>query len=191
VNSALFGANSSWYIDQNLHPIFSQLAPVDAAHFLPKVIGRLASRYDKEKFGQYTNAYDVVQTLFLNIMEVSDGSRPPQALYDFSNLPIWSGRMWQITGGLKQAFPKNYRRYVDPGCNHTVFRFEEFYTSNLTTATGVNVSLIDWLKGMTSDDSAGWKNLSCSPGISCGEENFKPELIQQTIGACLNRSFAP
>jgi hypothetical protein len=187
VNTALFGANSSWNIDQNLHPVFSQLAPVDAAHFLPKVIGTLASRYDSEKFGQYTNAYDAVQTLFLNIMEVSDGSRPPQALYDFSDIPAWSDRMWRITGGLKQAFPRNYRRYVDPGCNHTVFRYDEFYTSNLNTAAGVNISFIDWLKGMTSDNTDSWKNLSCTPGVNCGEA----QLTSTGIQTCLGRSFGP
>jgi hypothetical protein len=191
ISTALFGASSSWYIDQNLHPIFSRLTPVDAADFLPKVMGTLANRYEGEKFGQYTNAYDAVQTLFLNIMEVSDGTRPPQVLYDLSNLPVWSARMLQITGGLTQAFPRNYRRYVDPGCNHTVLRFEEFYTSSLTTRTGLNLSFLDWLTGMTGRDKDDWKNLSCTPGISCGEENLSPELIQQTIGTCLKRSFGP
>ncbi|MBD9358835.1 hypothetical protein [Methylomonas albis] len=167
--------------------MFSQLAPVDAAHFLPKVLGTLASRYDREKFGQYTNAYDAVQTLFLNIMEVSDGTRPPEALTDFSDIPVWSSRIWQITGGLKQAFPRNYRRYVDPGCNHTVFRYDEFYTSNLTSAAGVNISFIDWLKGMTSDDTGSWKNLSCTPGVNCGEE----QLTATGIQSCLGRTFEP
>lgn len=176
LQSGVFGPNSGWYLDKTLHPVFNTLAPVSAANFLPKVYKTLAAQYPKEKLAQYTTQYDVVQKLFLNIMELSDGI-PANMLSGFGD---WSGRMNVIANDLKSTLPKNYRAYIDPGCNHTIFRHDEFYTSSIN-----GVRFLDWAKAITASDTADWQNLSCTPGLDCGEGQLTPTGIQ----ACLDRSF--
>lgn len=85
-----------------------------------------------------------------------------------------------IANDLKSTLPKNYRAYIDPGCNHTIFRHDEFYTSSIN-----GVRFLDWAKAITSSDTADWQNLSCTPGLDCGEGQLTPTGIQ----ACLDRSF--
>ncbi|WFP49323.1 pectin acetylesterase-family hydrolase [Methylomonas sp. EFPC3] len=174
--SGVFGPSSGWNIDTNLHPIFKTLPAAPAADFLPKVYRTLAAQYPKERFAQYTTAYDVVQKLFLNIMEQSDGVPADQV----SGFGSWSFRMNTIAAGLKTALPKNYRAYIDPGCNHTIFRFDEFYTSALN-----GIRFLDWAKAIVTNDAADWQNLSCTPGVDCGEQN----LTQAGVLTCLARSF--
>ncbi|WP_186289626.1 pectin acetylesterase-family hydrolase [Methylomonas koyamae] len=174
--SGVFGPSSGWNIDTNLHPIFKTLPAAPATDFLPKVYRTLAAQYPKERFAQYTTAYDVVQKLFLNIMEQSDGVPADQV----SGFGSWSFRMNTIAAGLKTALPKNYRAYIDPGCNHTIFRFDEFYTSALN-----GIRFVDWAKAIVTNDAADWQNLSCTPGVDCGEQN----LTQAGVLTCLARSF--
>lgn len=174
--SGVFGPGSGWNINTNLHPIFKTLPAAPAADFLPRAYRTLAAQYPKERFAQYTTAYDVVQKLFLNIMEQNDGIPADQV----SGFGSWSFRMNTIAGGLKAALPKNYRAYIDPGCNHTIFRFDEFYTSALN-----GIRFVDWAKAIVTNDTADWQNLSCTPGVDCGEQN----LTQAGVLACLARSF--
>ncbi|ATG92440.1 pectin acetylesterase-family hydrolase [Methylomonas koyamae] len=174
--AGVFGPNSGWNINTNLHPIFKTLPSAPATDFLPRAYRTLAAQYPKERFAQYTTAYDVVQKLFLNIMEQNDGV-PADQLSGFGS---WSTGMNTIAGGLKTALPKNYRAYIDPGCNHTIFRFDEFYTSALN-----GIRFVDWAKAIVTNDNADWQNLSCTPGVDCGEQN----LTQEGVLACLARSF--
>ena len=178
LDDALFGDNSSWYIDANLHQDLLSLTDVNVVttgtDLIPEAYRLNSGNNPKDKFAQYTTAYDAVQVFFWSIMPDSSG-------LDFAG---WNLAMDTITGGLSDEL-SNYRRYVDPGCDHTIFRFPEFYTSSFE---GEHNSFLDWITGMTVETNAvkaDWQNLSCTPGVDCGEDSLTPE----GIGACLARTF--
>lgn len=176
LRTGLFGPDSSWYIDQNLHSLFDTLQNQNGANFLPQAYRLLATRYQYDRFAQYTTAYDAVQKLFWDMMLASDGLAP----YGYSD---WNEEMTRITGGLENSLPRNYRAYIDPGCNHTILRFNEFYSSSRQ-----GISFIDWTTAMTGENYASktdWQNLSCTPGVDCGEES----LTRTGIESCLDRTF--
>ena len=192
--NAVFGTPSNWAIHDNLHPVLSALPAQfvnQPAKILPVTYKQLGTAYPKSKFAQYTTAYDAVQTFFWDIMLNSDspwlwGAGLGNPLF----ISQWNGEMNAITGELTASLPKNYRAYIGPGCNHTVLRFnDDFYNSTLkSSSTGQTISFVNWFKALTqatNTANTSWQNLSCTPGVDCGEANLTP----QGITACLSRTF--
>lgn len=179
LDDALFGENSSWHIDANLHESLNNLVTVQAGvNLIPSTYGLLGQHNPKDKFAMYSTAYDAIQTLFLSIMENQDN---PSAWFAGLNFPLWNFLMESNVQGLSSELP-NYRRYIDPGCNHTIFRFPEYYSSSLD-----GISFLDWLKGMTGEknaDNGDWRNLSCSG--DCGAASLS---VPGVIGSCITRSL--
>jgi len=186
LDDALFGAGSSWNIDANLHPALVELSGVEEGNsFLSEAYHLLSMNYPKDKFVQYTTAYDAIQVFFLNIMLNQDD---PNSWQIGLNFPGWSYSMLTITDGLSDTL-SNYRYYIDTGCNHTVLRFPEFYSSALEHGAN-NITFIEWLAAMTGGgkvDKNQWQNLSCMPGVDCGEVG----LTQEGIQSCFNRTLGP
>lgn len=190
--NAVFGEDSNWNIHETFHSLFTSLPgailadPLNyAANFIPEVYHRLSAAYPKDKFAQYTTAYDAVQMLVWDIMLKSN---TPQfwglGLFDPIFIGEWNAVVNSITGGLRESIPKNFRSYIDRGCNHTIFRFDEFYSSSLTSSTEHAISFIDWLTALTGGDHTNWQNLSCTPGGDCAEN-----LNDEGINDCLTRTF--
>jgi hypothetical protein len=192
--NAVFSESSVWNIDDTLHPLLvsvSEVAVDVPELFVPEVYNRLRAGYPKDKFAQYTTAYDAVQILFWDIMlNANDPGVWGFGLANPGFISEWSVNMRLLDGGLQNAdLPDNYRSYIGAGCNHTIFRFDDdFYTSSLSSSSGEDVSFIQWLVGMTGGkqgDKADWQSLSCMPGFNCGEQN----LTAIGINACLSRTF--
>ncbi len=194
---AVFGEHSNWNIHETLHPIFISLpeevlaaAPNFQEKFLPEVYDRLKAKYPKDKFAQYTTAYDAVQIFFWDIML---NPYTPQfwgaGLANPLFIGEWNFEMNTITAGLRASLPKSYRSYIGPGCNHTIFRYDDdFYTSSLTSSKGKTITFLEWLAAMTEEknaDKKNWQNLSCTQGVDCGEGS----LTSEGINACLNRTL--
>ena len=193
--NAVFSEYSVWNIDDTLHPLLASVPEVaidDPALFIPQVYNRLRAEYPKDKFAQYTTAYDAVQIFFWDIMlnPNPDSLHPWGAgLADPAFIREWSANMRELDGGLQYAdLPDNYRSYIGAGCNHTILRFDDdFYTSSLSTDPEEVISFIQWLVGMTGGkdgDNSDWQSLSCIPG-NCGEQDLTPI----GINACLSRTF--
>ena len=202
---AVFGEHpveesSVWNIYDTLHPTYTSFPSLPDAvidqpeNFMPVTYKKLIARYPNDRVAQYTTAYDAIQIFFWDIMLNPDTPLLWGAgLTDPLFIGQWNREMNKITGdkitgGLRASLPKNYRSYVDLGCNHTIFRYDNFYTSFLTSSTGQAITFLQWLTAMTGEKNAdknNWQNLSCTPGVDCGEENLTPEGIQ----ACLARTF--
>jgi hypothetical protein len=197
--TAVFGEPSIWNIHENLHPIFASLPsavlgtdPNYEARFLPEVYNRLSDEYPEDKFAQYTTAYDAIQTLFWDIMLNPDTPLLWGAgLTDPLFIGEWNDKMNTITGDLRASLPKKYHSYIGPGCNHTILSHnDDFYSSYLTSSKGKTITFLQWLTAMTKEknaDKKNWQNLSCTPGVDCGEESLTDAGIQ----ACLARTFDP
>ena len=181
LDDALFGDSSSWEIDDNLHPIFYGLdsSLQYGTELISEAYRTLSQNYPKDKLAQYTTAYDAVQVLFFNIMKYQykpiDWFRLGPAVFG-----DWNDYMNTISSDLTEL--SNYRRYIEPGCNHTIFRFPEYYSSTVE-----DITFLEWMTAMTGgkpSDEENWKNLSCIPGY-CGETSLTPS----EINACLIRTF--
>ncbi len=186
--NAVFGEPSNWNIHDTLHPIFTSLPSAVIAqpeNFLPEAYDRLSGEYPKDKFAQYTTAYDAVQIFFWDIMLNPDTPLLwGLGLSDGAFIGRWNFEMNSITGDLRASLLKNYRSYIGPGCNHTILRHDDdFYNSFLTTSTGSEITFLEWLTALTGGDKTNWQNLSCTPG-DCGEGN-----LAGGIQACLERTF--
>ncbi|MDT4330319.1 pectin acetylesterase-family hydrolase [Methylomonas sp. MED-D] len=177
IQDSLFGTNTSWSIEQTLHPALRRLSKVtEGLNFIPSALRILANQYPEDRFSQYTNAYDYVQAIFWNLMQPI-----PQPLPD---LATWSTRMLEMTVANQTNLPHNYRSYIDPGCDHTILSYSEFYTSALE-----GISFLDWIKTQTGESYSKkhrWRNLSCTLGENCGEETLTTDGIE----ACLNRFYS-
>ena len=147
---------------------------------IPEAYSILSQNYPKDKFAQYSTNYDAIQVFFWNIMQNEDA--PIEWLNFSSDFAPWSVAMNTISGGLSVGL-SNYRRYIEPGCNHTIFRFPEYYSSTVG-----DITFLAWMTAMTGEKNANkddWLNLSCTPGFDCGESS----LTVDGINACLSRTF--
>ena len=192
---SVFGYPSNWGIQNTLDPMFSILPALVSAwpeSFVPATYTQLGIAYPKGKFAQYTTAYDVIQTLFWDIMlnwkDPAVWGNPTELA---TLMPEWRGYMNANIGELDAFLPKNYRSYIGPGCNHTVLPFDDdFYNSSLTSS-GNKITFLQWFAALTGANQAltkNWQNLSCKPGVSCGEETvFNPN--GSGIEACLTRTI--
>lgn len=199
--NAVFGEHpveesSVWNIYHTLHPTYTSFPSLPDAvidqpeNFMPVTYKKLIARYPNDRVAQYTTAYDAIQIFFWDIMLNPDtpgewGAGLSSPLF----IGQWNFEMNTITGGLRASLPHNYRLYIGPGCNHTILHDDDdFYNSSLTSSKGKTITFLQWLTAMTEEknaDKKNWQNLSCTPGVDCGEENLTPEGIQ----ACLARTF--
>jgi hypothetical protein len=180
----VLGPTSNWNVEENLHPVVSSLATVDATNFMTETYNLLGAEYPADKFAQYTTAYDVIQIFFWDVMLHPNPLDWGLGLSDPSFIGAWDIEMNTITGGLRNTLANNYRSYIDQGCNHTILGFNEFYSSSVE-----NLSFRQWITAMTGEKNApehNWQNLSCTPGVNCGENN----LTSDGINACLFRTFS-
>jgi len=196
-SSAVFGEGSVWGIDETIHPYLQSALDGYAGSetpVIPAVYNLLRTEYPKDKFAQYTTAYDVVQVLFWDIMlNPNDPSNWGQGLSDL--IGWWNFYMTAIIEDQQQsAAPDNYRSYIGSGCNHTTLGFDDdFYGSSLMSSTGDPISFLQWLSSMTDGkgaDKQQWQNLTCFSvpnGFDCGEAS----LAAGGIDACLARSYPP
>jgi hypothetical protein len=190
--NASFGEPSTWNARETLHPIFTSLPDAVIAHpenFLSNIYNLLSAAYPKDKFAQYTTAYDAAQIFFWDIMLNPDTPEFWGAgLSDPYFIGEWNFEMNTITGNLRASLPQNYRSYIGPGCNHTILsNNDDFYSSSLTSSTGQAITFLQWLTAMTEEKNAvnnNWQNLSCTPGGGCGEENLNAD----GINACMART---
>lgn len=183
LDDAFFGETSSWKIDANLHPNLQHLVNEQVGtDLMSNAFKSLISHYPRDRFAQYTAAYDVVQTLFINIMLYQDN---PELWFGFDyDFFEWNDAVDSITGELSDASSK-HRRYIEAGCDHTILRFPEFYESAFPNE---GISFLQWMSSMTREKGAergDWINLSCtlSPDGDCGEDHLTPE----GTNACLER----
>lgn len=178
---ALSGTNAVWAVRKNLPtwvPGIDNVLDVGAYGFLPAYYSTLAHYYGKDRFAQYTTNWDAVQALFYNIMENTQNPA------EWVNLTpevfgTWNYLMTQYTSAT--AGNSNYRYFVEPGCNHTLMRDPEFYSS---TSAGGTTTFQNWLKGMIGMRSVdNWTNVGCS------FDTCPPPADAATVGACVTRGL--
>jgi hypothetical protein len=193
-SAAVFGKGSAWEVHETIHPdLQSALNDYDAlgTPVIPAVYNLLRTEHPKDQFAQYTTAYDVVQILFWDIMLNPNPMEWGQGLSDPYFIGGWNVEMNAIIEDQQQiASPDNYRSYIAPGCNHTIFGFDDdFYGSSLISSTGEVISFLQWLSAMTGGkgaDKQQWQNLTCSSDEGgCGGAS----LTSEAIYACLARSY--
>jgi len=168
----VFSAGSPWATDltfPNWVTSFDQFGAYNATTFNQTLITGLAGFYDDVRIGQYTTAWDLVQTQFLNIMKNPDnpmawGNIPPQTFCE------WNVRMSNSLALTASA--SNYRYYIGKGEVHTVltdaFAQDIYYTES--SADGVQFT--DWIDNLNDDDKkVNWQNSSCT---DCAP--YSPEL---------------
>ena len=157
--------------------IFNQ--PAD--RFAPAYYSAMAGFYPKDRFSQYSNLFDVIQALFLNISlnqnDIAAWGRLTPQVYG-----AWTNQM--VNFAFITAANPNYRFYIAGGCNHTVLRFNDDFYSTQTTQ---NPAFLSWFKALTKEGEDGappanWVNSFCT---GCA---IPP--TPQEIGACLQRSFS-
>jgi len=153
-------------------------APAD--RFIEAYYFSLAGYYQKDRFSQYTTAWDAVQALFYNIMinqnDIAAWTQLTPAVYG-----AWTQQM--VNHVYSTTANQNYRFYVAEGCNHTLLRYDDDY---FKPATNQDVAFLDWFKALTRDDpesAASWRNSFC--------QNCMLPPTQEQVGGCIARSFAP
>lgn len=145
-------------------PGFNQYGNFNASNWNATLIQGLSESYPRSRIAEYSTAWDMVQTLFLNIMQNS--VEPPSPGLPWPDTPsttIFLGWHEQITSGLQGITAPNYRHYLGAGTVHTVltnlFSTNAFYTEN--SANGLYFR--DWMKHFVFDkNQKHWKNVSCS-----------------------------
>jgi hypothetical protein len=105
------------------------------------VVARLAARYPRDRFAQYTTARDVTQTSFYALMGAENACN------------AWTEAMSSALAR-RQSAP-NFRSYLAAGETHAILRTERFYTE----ASGGG-PLAEWLGAMVDGDTA-WQNRAC------------------------------
>ena len=174
-----------WSLQGALRDYYESGAP-----FIPAVWNRLRADYPKDKFAQYTTAYDAVQVLFWEIMLNPYGAfGAGPFVEDFRS--AWNIAMGHIIADQQATLPDNYRSYIAPGCNHSILGLDDdFYASSLNGANNETISFLQWLSAMTGGkgaDKQQWQNLTCSSEANdydCGEDSL-------AIDSCILRSFSP
>ncbi|MGE0663235.1 MAG: pectin acetylesterase-family hydrolase [Hyphomonadaceae bacterium] len=115
------------------------------------IVARLAARYPRDRFGQYTTARDITQTSFYALMGAENACN------------AWSEAMSRAL--VRRQGAPNFRSYVAAGETHSILRTPRFYTE-----TSGGAPLAEWLAAMIGD-GAGWENRACaecmSPAARC------------------------
>ncbi len=149
----------SWAIGPNLPTSVPNLAGIvhlDASTFTPAVYSALTSHYEKDRFSQYTTVFDLIQVMFLNIMN------HPNDWQNWANgevlgplFPYWAGTMMHYSHTLANA--DNYRFFIAPGCKHTILRSNDIHI----TQTG-GTSAVQWINSLSQGKKDTWQNLNCA-----------------------------
>lgn len=178
LQNAFNASDASWGADKTLAPWipgFNTLPTMGANNFAVATYGLLTSYYPKDRFAQFTTAWDATQVFFYNIM------LNPNNIQQWPNLTPQIFTDWATTASTYSfisASASNYRFNIAPSCHHTVLSSERFYSLNTQ-----GVAFVDWLHGMTSNHRFNWNrrwdNLSCNPGIDC------PPPSTAEVSACL------
>jgi hypothetical protein len=105
------------------------------------VVARLAARYPRDRFAQYTTAHDITQSSFYALMGAENACH------------AWTERM---TGALAQRQTvTNFRSYLAAGDMHSILRTPRFYTEQSGGA-----AFTEWFAAMI-DGGDGWENRAC------------------------------
>lgn len=175
---AMSSPDAKWDVRKNLPiwvPGMSNVLDVGAYGFTPTYYSLVANYYSKDRFAQYTTNWDAIQTFFYNVM--LDTNNPAAWLNLGPAFGPWNYLMTQYTSAA--AANSNYRYFIEPGCNHTLMRNIEFYTS---TNAGGSVRFQDWLKGMI-----GMRSVDNWTNVGCTFDTCPPPADAATVGACLAR----
>jgi hypothetical protein len=106
------------------------------------IVGRLAARYPRDRFAQFTTAHDITQSSFYALMGAENACI------------AWTDAM---VGGLERRQQvANFRSYVASGDMHAILRTPRFYTERSGGAP-----LTEWLAAALRGDGAGWDNRAC------------------------------
>jgi hypothetical protein len=106
------------------------------------VVARLAARYPRDRFAQYTTAHDITQSSFYALMGAENACM------------AWTSEM--VTGLEERQHAGNFRSYLASGETHSILRTPRFYTEQSGGAP-----LAEWLAAALSQNGAGWENRAC------------------------------
>lgn len=106
------------------------------------VVARLAARYPRDRFAQYTTAHDITQSSFYALMGAENACM------------AWTSEM--VTGLEERQHAGNFRSYLASGETHSILRTPRFYTEQSGGAP-----LAEWLAAALRADGAGWNNQAC------------------------------
>jgi len=106
------------------------------------VVGRLAERYPRDRFAQYTTAHDITQSSFYALMGAENACL------------AWTANMTSALA--ERQHEGNFRSYLASGETHAILRTPRFYTEQSGGAP-----LADWLAAALSANGAGWQNRAC------------------------------
>ncbi len=106
------------------------------------VVGRLAERYPRDRFAQYTTAHDITQSSFYALMGAENACL------------AWTANMTSALA--ERQHEGNFRSYLASGETHAILRTPRFYTEQSGGAP-----LADWLAAALSANGAGWENRAC------------------------------
>lgn len=114
------------------------------AHVTPEidVVGRLAARYPRDRFAQYTTAHDITQSSFYALMGAENAC------------VAWTATMTSALA--ERQHEGNFRSYLAAGETHAILRTPRFYTEQSGGAP-----LAEWLAAALSANGGGWENRAC------------------------------
>ena len=118
----------------------------------------LLEHYPRDKFAEFTTAWDMTQTYFYNLILKTVGVSTDEA----NVCADWHAKML-VTVDYKQEQP-NYRSYIAAGTPHTILASPTFYTEN-----SAGISFLDWVNAML--DGGAWEDVECT---ACGAPTVCP-----------------
>jgi len=168
----MFSAGSNWGTENTFASWvsgFDQFGTYNALTFNETLVTGIASYYKNVRIGQYSTAWDVVQTQFLNLMNNPDNPTL------WGNIPLktfcdWNKRM--ETSYALTASASNYRYYIGKGTVHTVLTDAFAHNIYYTESSAGGVQFTDWISALRNKKKVKWENLSCT---DC-EAPFDPAL---------------
>ncbi|MDH5546614.1 MAG: pectinacetylesterase family protein [Gammaproteobacteria bacterium] len=175
----------------NWLPAFEAATFGDPDLFIVTINTAIAMQYPRDRFAQFTTAWDAVQILFYNIMK-SEYTVPNNGFYGWFNVNAQTAGEWNLrmqAGAGATSAAANYRFHITPGCVHTALRFTDEFYSQTTGLTPLN----DWIKNMISNRGNAWQSESCD-GADCKppvyiDETGNIRVDQDMVNACLVKSF--
>lgn len=115
------------------------------------IVARLAERYPRDRFAQYTTARDVTQTSFYALMGAENACN------------AWSAAMSRAL--VRRQSAPNFRSYLAAGETHAILRTPRFFSE----ASG-GAPLAEWLSAMINGGGE-WRNRACenctAPAARC------------------------
>lgn len=106
------------------------------------IVARLAARYPRDRFAQYTTAHDITQSSFYALMGAENAC------------VAWTQTMTEALSRRQRL--QNFRSYLASGETHAILRTPRFYTEQSGGAP-----LAEWLAAALSGGGADWQNREC------------------------------